>query len=189
MALGADGTLTDDDIERAGVLREQLTVDERDDAPLVANGSSLRQTWGHLGFTRDLAFELGHMQAYGDADKSYDTEAVRKGIEALRAADVPPQYRELVDARIAKGQAVLDRKEEEAAEAERRKATRTKQAPSGSFMNYRGGWALRVTGNASEGDTITVRKKDGSSEKKTLGALLEDRGDFQVFEIERDRGV
>ena len=71
---------------------------------------------------------------------------------------------------------------------ERRKATRKKQRPAASFANHQGRWVLRVTGDASEGDSLSVRKKDGSSETKTLGRLISDRGDYALYEVGRDSG-
>ncbi|MEB3214499.1 MAG: hypothetical protein VKL39_24335, partial [Leptolyngbyaceae bacterium] len=154
---------------------------------------------GYLGKTlpgeRDLAFEAAHGGAIRMAREGFADDLAK-----VKALAPPPTYHTLVAEAIAEGEhkAELNRiadeeaKQRAAEEKARRDAARAAARSSssrssrsggrlpGSFRKLRdGSWGVSVDGDASPGDTVTVRKKDGSTKRVTLGSRVSD-GLFRV---------
>ena len=148
---------------------------------------------GPMAGTRDLAFEHAHRDAIHTLGMSTYGPHIVDALGKMRGAAIPPKYAELVADRVARGEATLaevnaaeekERQEQERAPPARATARRSTRSPSASFTKLRdGSWGVRVDGDADEGDTVTVRRRDGSKESKRLGRLVHDGGDYKLFKM------
>lgn len=157
---------------------------------------------GPLEGLHDVAFEALAGKALNTlGSPSPVTSWVANALEAMRSIEVPPAYAGLVAQRMQRGtdylaahqarelEAARERAEAERAKAEARASARSSRgsssrSASASFAKLRdGSWGVRVDGDADEGDRLTVRRRDGSKEAKTLGRLVHDGGDYKLFRL------